>query len=360
MRARLRDSQQPNRIFEAALQMAKGAGLLGRKRVLDSTALYDAVATQDTVTMVRAAIRMLLDVADHALGAELRAALKRDDDYASAGKPLCHWHDAAAREALVDALARDGYALLARLDGRVLKEPITQAAALLAAVLGQDLEKRDDGVFRIARRVAVDRVISTVDPEARHGHKTASRGFDGYKGHLAIDPDSEIITATEVTAGNVGDASAAEALLGDVLPPDVHDAQTALEESSMAETPSTESAEVYGDASYGTAALVEKVEAAGVEANMKVQLASPPRTGMFSQDDFAIDARAATVTCPRGVLVVLRTHADGSKVADFGERCEACPLRARCTLSKQGRGIQLHPKHAVLGVRIQAPQTDRA
>jgi hypothetical protein len=293
MRARLRDSQQPNRIFEAALQMAKGAGLLGRKRVLDSTALYDAVATQDTVTMVRAAIRMLLDVADHALGAELRAALKRDDDYASAGKPLCHWHDAAAREALVDALARDGYALLARLDGRVLKEPITQAAALLAAVLGQDLEKRDDGVFRIARRVAVDRVISTVDPEARHGHKTASRGFDGYKGHLAIDPDSEIITATEVTAGNVGDASAAEALLGDVLPPDVHDAQTALEESSMAETPSTESAEVYGDASYGTAALVEKV-------------------------------------------------------ADFGERCEACPLRARCTLSKQGRGIQLHPKHAVL------------
>lgn len=253
MRARLRDSQQPNRIFEAALQMAKGAGLLGRKRVLDSTALYDAVATQDTVTMVRAAIRMLLDVADHALGAELRAALKRDDDYASAGKPLCHWHDAAAREALVDALARDGYALLARLDGRVLKEPITQAAALLAAVLGQDLEKRDDGVFRIARRVAVDRVISTVDPEARHGHKTASRGFDGYKGHLAIDPDSEIITATEVTAGNVGDASAAEALLGDVLPPDVHDAQTALEESSMAETPSTESAEVYGDASYGTA-----------------------------------------------------------------------------------------------------------
>ena len=62
-------------------------------------------------------------------------------------------------------------------------------------------------MFRIARRVAPDRVISTVDPQARHGHKTAARGFDGYKGHVGIDPDSEIITATTVTAGNAGDAS---------------------------------------------------------------------------------------------------------------------------------------------------------
>ncbi len=77
-------------------------------------------------------------------------------------------------------------------------------------MLGQDLDKREDGVFRIARRVAADRVISTVDPEARHGHKTASRGFDGYKGHIAVDPDSEIITTTEVTAGNAGGRGAAE------------------------------------------------------------------------------------------------------------------------------------------------------
>jgi hypothetical protein len=62
--------------------------------------------------------------------------------------------------------------------------------------------------------VALDRVISTVDTEARHGHKTQSRGFDGYKGHIAIDPDSEIITATEVTAGNVADGTVAETLVG--------------------------------------------------------------------------------------------------------------------------------------------------
>ena len=78
-------------------------------------------------------------------------------------------------------------------------------------------------MFRIARRVATDRVISTVDPQARHGHKTSARGFDGYKGHLAADPDSEIITATTVSAGNRGDAGAAEDLLAEDLPEPVPD-----------------------------------------------------------------------------------------------------------------------------------------
>ena len=291
MRARLRDSTRPNRIFDAALRMAQEAGHVGRKRVLDSTALYDAVATQDTVTMIRSAIRALLAAAEPALVSELRAALKRQDDYAAAGKPACDWDDAATREALVDALARDGYALLALLDGRELTQSVQQAGQLLATVLGQDLEVRDDGVFRIARRVAPDRVISMVDPQARHGHKTASRGFDGYKGHIAIDPDSEIITATAVTAGNSGDESAAEQLLKDVLPSasDAADAQP----NAPSQGAPAERAEVFGDASYGTADLVEKVEAAGVEANMKVQPPSPPRVGMFSQTTSASIRRPA-------------------------------------------------------------------
>jgi len=234
-----------------------------------------------------------------------------------------------------------------------VEEPGTlrgQAAALLATVLGQDLEKREDGIFRIARRVAPHRVISTVDPEARHGHKTASRGFDGYKGHIAIDPDSEIITATEVTAGNVGDASAAETLLADVLPPPAktQDAEPVAEPQAPSEPPCTEPVEIYGDASYGTADLVEKVQAAGLQADMKVQPPSPPRSGMFSQDDFIVDTQAATVTCPRGVLVTLRTSKDGSAVADFAPHCEGCSMRAQCTLSKGGRSIQRHPKHDVL------------
>ena len=92
---------------------------------------------------------------------------------------MCDYEDRAAREALVDGLAKDAHALLAALDGRELDDPVATAAGVLAAVVGQDLDEGADGVFRIARRVAKDRVISTVDPQARHGHKTAARGFDG-------------------------------------------------------------------------------------------------------------------------------------------------------------------------------------
>lgn len=343
MRARLRQSARPNRIFDAVLEVAKAAGLVGRKRVLDSTALYDAVATQDTVTMIRSAIRGLLHVADDVLHAELRAALRRDDDYRSAGKPTCDWDDEAAREALVDALARDGYALLALLDGRELVVEVQQAATLLATVLGQDLETTEDGRFRIARRVAPDRIISTVDPEARHGHKTAARGFDGYKGHVSIDPDSEIIVGTEVTAGNVGDAQPAPGLLKEAL-----DAPQG-----------SEPVEVYGDSAYGTADLVEGLEKAGAEVHVKVQPPSPPKVGMLSQDAFEIDTQRQTARCPAGVLVPIRRQKDGAGLAEFGAACGGCALRDKCTTSPSGRMLRVHAKYDTL-TRERRRQRDAA
>ncbi|TDD33423.1 transposase [Saccharopolyspora elongata] len=212
---------------------------MGRKRVLDSPPLYDAVATMDTITLVRSAIRGLLAVADGELAARLRAVVTSGDDYASVGKPQIDWDDAAARDELIDSRARDGFAMLTLLDGVELAEGVDKAARLLATVLGQDLTDEGDGALRIARKVAADRVISTVDPEARHGHKTAARGFDGYKRHVAVDPDSEIITATVVTPGNSGDAEVAEELLADILPTEAEDRPA-----------------VYGDAAYGAGEIV--------------------------------------------------------------------------------------------------------
>jgi len=340
MRARLRNSSAPDRIFQAVLDVAKQANLVGKKRIVDSTALYDAVATQDTVTLVRSALVGVLRVVDPATAEELRTLLKREDAYDKSGKPSCAWDDKAAREELVDALTRDANAVLLALNGRPLSADGMNATKLLATVVGQDIEEGADGVFRIIRGVAPDRVISTVDPEARHGHKTAARGFDGYKGHIAVDAESEIITATEVTAGNVGDASAAEALLADVF--------TNRQDTAASDAPPEETkAEVYGDASYGTADLVEKLESAGIVPNVKVQ---PPsgREGMFSQDDFEIDTVAGTVACPAGTRVVLRVLRDGSSTADFAGNCAECPLRSQCTKSKSGRTIHLHPKHKTL------------
>lgn len=354
MRARLRDSERPNRIFETVLEVAKQAGLVGRKRVLDSTALYDAVATQDTVTLIRSSIRALLRVADGELESELRAVLQRDDDYAAPGKPSCDWDDAVAREALVDALARDAYAVLACLHDRKIELAVGEAAQLVATVVGQALEPRADGLFRIAHRVAKDRILSTVDPEARHGHKTAARGFDGYKGHMSIDPDSEIIVATEVTAGNVADGVVAETLLAEVLAPEADANPTAdvntepnVDEDGDADANVREPVEIYGDSSYGTAELVEHIEEAGAEANVKVQPPSGSK-GKFRKDDFQIDADAGTVTCPAGRLVPIRRSKDDGGIAIFAPHCADCPLRSQCTDSLQGRRIHVHPREKTL------------
>ena len=336
MRERLRRSDRPDRVFEVTLAAARSAGLVGRRRVLDSTALYDAVATMDTVTLVRSAIRGLLAVADETARADLKAVLRREDDYATPGKPACDWDDPSAREELVDALARDAMACLGLLQGRVLSAEVAQAAELLAAVTGQDLDKGDDEKFRIARRVAPDRIISTVDREARHGHKTSARGFDGYKAHVAIDPDSEIITATAVTPANTGDAQAATTLLAECLsepPPEGHD--------------DTAPVVVYGDSAYGTGELLERLDAARAVPMVKVQAPVAP-AGHFSKDRFAIDLAAQTVTCPAGVTAALRARKGGGGEARFGAACATCPLASSCTSSPKGRVVNVGPHEALL------------
>ncbi|MCU1494370.1 MAG: Transposase [Acidimicrobiaceae bacterium] len=184
-RNRLRASERPRRLFEDTKVVAKATGALGqRARVLDSTPIYDAVATEDTVTQLRAVIRKLLVVLDQSadpLAAEVRRALSRDDEYATPGKPPCDWDDRGAREALVDALVKDANAALDALSDHELEGATKAAAELLALVSGQDVAMSEDGIFRIVRGVAKDRVISTTDTEARHGHKSKNRHFDGYK-----------------------------------------------------------------------------------------------------------------------------------------------------------------------------------
>jgi IS5 family transposase len=289
--------------------------------VLDSTALYDSVATQDTVTQLRSAIRKVLSTVGP-LASLVRAALRRDDDYASIGKPPCDWDDAAAREALVDALVKDAHAALAVLDGHSLEGAAAEAAVLLARVAGQDVAEGDDGVFRIVRGTAADRIISTVDPEARHGHKSRNRHIDGYKTHVSVDPDSEIIAAATVTPANAADRDAIDELL---------DEPGAEPESKPA---------VVGDSAYADGATLARLDDAGRQVVSKV----PPArnmTGGFSKDRFAIDLAQRTVTCPAGQVVAIVLGRGGGR-ANFAPHCRDCPLRADCTSAAKGRSITIH------------------
>lgn len=359
MRNRLRTSDRPRRLFDDVNTTARAAGLLrGRRRVLDSTPLFDAVATQDTVIQLRAAIRKVLssaDWADPALAGAVRQVLTRDDDYATLGKPPCDWDDPKARESLVDALVRDAQAVLEALDGRELDGPLGEAAELLGLVAGQDVEAGDDGVFRIARRVARDRLISTVDVEARHGHKSRARTFDGYKSHLSVDPDEELITNVALTAANTADREVIDELLDEPATGAPADTESVASEPGADHAADDGSGshhgsgpkgfEVYGDSAYAGGATLDEQTRRGHD--MRAKVPAVRNANGYSKDQFRIDLAGRTVTCPADHTVSIRAGLR-HRVARFGALCQSCPLRAQCTKSRRGRVISIHPQEAAL------------
>ncbi|GAA0438392.1 hypothetical protein GCM10010357_69760 [Streptomyces luteireticuli] len=192
-------SSRPNRVFEAVQEVVKATGVLrGRhRRALDSTVLDDAAATQDTVTQPIAAVRAVIrEVPGAADAARARCTAH---DYSDPGKPCIAWNDEQARANLVDALVADALGLLGHLPEQELGEKDANAVGILALVAGQDVEPADssdsrDGRWRITRGTAHDRMISTV-------HKTRIHQQDGYKAHLAIEPETGLFTAVALTPG---------------------------------------------------------------------------------------------------------------------------------------------------------------
>jgi hypothetical protein len=313
-RNRIRRSSGPRRIFDAVRQVVEATGVLrGRgRRVLDSTILEDAVATQDTVTQLVAAIRRVRRLVPGPREVKLAA-----HDYERPGKPDCAWDDLQAKQALVSGLVNDALAVLAAVADLELGDEQAEAVALLALVAGQDVEPdQRPGSWRIARRVAHDRVISTVDPQARHARKTSAARRDGYKGHIAAEPETGLVTQCALTAANVPDGPTGVELLA-------------------AEAPGLE---VLGDSGYGSGATRAALRAAGHTQTIKpipLQSAVP---GGFTIHDFRIDRQAGTARCPAGQLAPITS----SGQASFARWCQHCPLRRRCTTAKQGRTIRLH------------------
>ena len=370
-RQRLRSSVRPQRIFDAVREVASECGALSNKtmRALDSTVLFDAVATQDTVTMISAQIRRVRRLAPAA------AAPVLGHDYDGRAKPVCDWGDPDERAWLIDDLVTDARAVLDALEGSQLSDEQAQAAALLAVVAGQDVEAdpKVPGRWRIARRVAPGRVISTVDPEARHARKSRSRRSDGYKAHICAEPDTGLITAAELTTADTSDARVGPRLLQqDPTAPhnttdtdtdtadtdsdsDSADADTASADADTADTADTAGSAsavgdvesegfvglVLADSAYASGDALDAFAAAGYDTAIKPIDPRARITGGFTRDDFTIDTDAQTVTCPAG-----HTKAVTSGAARFGALCDGCPQRARCTTSATGRTVTVDEHHA--------------
>lgn len=312
-RTRLGLSDRPERIREAVGQIIEATGVLTgrRRRALDSTLLDDAVATQDTVTQLVSAIRKVRRLVPGAAAVDVAA-----HDYDASGKPVCAWDDPQAKNALVTGLVNDASAVLAAVEGSKLTDEQADAVGLLALVAGQDVEPGDqDGTWRIARKVAHDRVISTVDPESRHMHKSQAVYRDGFKAHLAVEPETGLIIAAALTPANAADGPNGVALLEG-------------EEPGL---------QVLADSAYGSGATRAAIRRAGHRQAIKAMPLRRAVPGGFDRDDFTIDHDARTASCPGGHTVAITAHG----TATFGARCRDCPLRQRCTTSPHGRTLRI-------------------
>jgi Transposase DDE domain/Transposase domain (DUF772) len=349
-RQRLARSERPHRINEAVRKVVEETGILRgrRRRAVDSTILADAVATQDTITQLIAAIRR---VGRQVPGAAVAiAAVCVGHDYSQPGKPDVDWDDPAAKDALVSALVNDAKALIAALAGVEFDEAAQSALALLALVAGQDVEPAEgsdgtDGRWRIARKVAEDRVISTVDPDARHTRKSPEARRDGYRAHVAAEPGTGIITDEELTkaAGtdNSDPAIAERFLAADIAGSKDSDPDRGADDTDSGAGPSRE---WYGDSAYGTGDLRGAIDDAEHEAVIKPKPLQSPVEGGFTVDDFTVDEDNQTVSCPNGNTRPISP----TRVATFGALCRDCPLRKQCTTSKTGRKIVLHERDDLL------------
>ena len=347
-RQRLAKSKHPHRIFEAVSEVIKQSGALtGRKRrALDSTILEDAVARQDTVTQLVAQIRR---VGREIPGADLLVAGLTGHDYSQPGKPDIAWDDKAAQEDLVSRLVTDALTLIELIDTDGLTDQQQETVALLALVAGQDVEPAEgsdgaDGRWRIARKVAYDRVISTVDPDARHAHKSRQKKVDGFKSHVVIEPDTGLVTAAALTKAS-GPANS--------------DAARGMEMVAADTSIGTQQVEVLGDSAYGSGDLLNAIVTAGHTPIIKPMPLGRAVPGGFTVDDFTVDdAAAQTVTCPAGIA---RPISPKGRVS-FGKSCVICPLMAQCTTAKTGRKLVIQPHDRLRRehrVNAQDPQFQR-
>ena len=370
-RKRIAASGRPDRVFDAVAEVIAQTGILRRrKRCVDSTVFDDAVATQDTVTQLVAAMRKVARVVPGAGEVIGRVCAL---DYSRPGKPAIDWDDPAAKDALVSGLVNDALAVLAELAGP--DAPGRDAAAadalgLLALVAGQDVEPADgsdgtDGRWRIARKVAPDRVISTVDRQARHTRKSKSKRRDGFRGHLAAEPETGLITGCEMTmAAGPGSADAENGVElaardrfqgtadGGGPGPEPQPEAGQPPGAGPADAPQQGAGlEVYGDSAYGSGKARAAYRDAGHDTVIKPGPLRPAVPGGFTIDDFTIDEQAGTVTCPAGVTRPMSK----TRTVTFGAACAGCPLRQRCTTAKDGRSMTIHPHEDLLrAARAQA------
>jgi len=353
-RAKLILNDRAQAIFERSLRYAREVGFLKHRKMktaLDATHILGKGAVKDTYNLladgIRKVVRTLEKFSVKGLGPWLRHRRHRYFGKSFKGAAKIDWDDATAREKLLKILVEDVNSLVELADQTqgsledAQQEQLEKATQLLRQLVDQDVEQAQDGDAHIKQGVAKDRIVSVHDPEMRHGRKSKSQRFDGHKATVAVDTETQLITAVDVIAGNAYDSDNALDLV------------KATEENTGAEVEA-----VIGDGAYGTAD--QRREFAEAEKKLISKVSASPNQGTFTKDEFQIDLEKERVICPGGHTTttwIRTTHKrrDGSRVPTkqfiFDSLlCRECPLYRQCVRSTKGRGrtILLHPEEALL------------
>ncbi len=357
-RTRLVLHEQVRTVFQQSLAFARRTGYFRHRKiraVLDTSYILGRGAVKDTYNLLADGITRLaraLAACAHSSGPEEWAQehdLGRYFGSSLKGEAGIDWDDPAARQAFLEGVVADADRLLMVAREAMEKfpadEPLQQrlrgAAELLARLLMQDIERREDGTH-LKQGVSSDRIVSVHDPEMRHGRKSARRRFDGHKAAIAVDPESRLITAADVLAGNAPDHQGALQLVEQAEA----NAGAAVEET-------------VGDCAYGDG----NTRQAFAEAGRKLVAKMANRRGgaQFPKDDFLIDLETMSCLCPAGqktpkVVSISsgdRYGAPGVPLRAFrfdAAVCDGCPLRSSCMRARPGKGrlVMIHPQEALL------------
>lgn len=346
-RAKLLVHDKVEAIFRRSLEYASEEGFLrGKtiKAVVDTTPIFGRGAVKDTYNLLADGIRQVIRALAVAASTEPEtwAAEVGYERYFSGsvkGQADVDWDEETSRRRFLRGIVEDAEGILQRVrdeQDEEIHERLAAAAALLSDILQQDIEADVAGP-KLREGVAKGRIVSVHDPEMRHGRKSSRVRFDGHKGAIAVDPESQLITAVDVV-----DASS-------------YDGDTALPlTEATEENLGCKVEETIGDCAYGDGTTRREFDEA--DRKLVAKVPRPRRGKRIPKEDFAIDLEAGSCTCPVGhVTTDLRPA--GSRTDRRGRRvpvrhfrfsddvCRECPLRESCTSSRSGgRTITVHPR----------------
>jgi hypothetical protein len=323
-----------DRIKQAAIEL--GLVDLESAQLIDSAAIFGRAAVMDSYTLIFAGIRKVLEQyqrSDDEHAKELMCRLRRREYLEDVVKPKIDWESDFARGELLNDLVHDAVSVMRTglsFDDVELQGLLEQ----LARLVGQDVEVCEDGTAELIDGVSSDRQVSVVDPDMRHGRKSKSRKFDGYKGTVTADPKSGFMTAVDVMGGNEHDSIAVVPIVKQ-------------QERSGTQVPA-----LVGDRAYAAEEGRHEAMSQGVAIVTKPNTV---RTG-FGKASFEIDAVNGRVTCPVGVVRKI----GGQSVTFTGKGCPGdCPHRSLCLGKRGKRIIKLRKYEALQQDAEKFAQTDR-